>query len=371
MRSLLFIVQKEFLQVFRNKQMLPIIFVMPIIQLLLLVNAATYEISRIELYLVDQDHSRLSRLLASKFTASKFFNIVGTASNVRRGEESLKRNSADLLLVIPPNFTKELGQVGHAEVQLIFDAVDGFAAGLINSYALNVLERFNHELHSEHRVVGDGARGINVNFSYWYNPDLNYEIYMAPGILVVLITMIGIFLSAMNIVKEKEMATIEQLNVTPIRRYQFIAGKLLPFWILALAELAFGLAIAKIVFAVPTLGSIVLVFSIAAVYLVSILGIGLLVSTVTETQQQAMFISWFIMVIFILMSGLFTPIESMPEWAQLIAQTNPVAHFVAVIRRILLKGASLSDVALRCGILAAYGGGVLALAVLRYRKVES
>jgi ABC-2 type transport system permease protein len=176
------------------------------------------------------------------------------------------------------------------------------------------------------------------------------------------------FLSGMNMVKEKEIGTIEQINVTPIKKYQFIIGKLLPYWIVALFELAFGLILAKVVFSIPILGSIWLIFLVAAVYLFVTLGIALFISTKTNTQQQTMFLSWFFLVIFILMSGLFTSVDSMPEWAKIINWLNPIAYFVEIIRMIMLKGSGFMDIAFRLSLLAAYGVLALTVAVWQYRK---
>jgi ABC-2 type transport system permease protein len=191
---------------------------------------------------------------------------------------------------------------------------------------------------------------------------------MVPGILVLLITVVGLLLSSMNIVKEKEIGTIEQINVTPIRKHEFIIGKLLPFWLIGLFELAFGLFLGRLLYGIPLEGSLPLLFAVAGIYLLVILGFGLLVSTITDTQQQAMFIAWFFMVFFILMSGLFTPIDSMPHWAQQITTINPVAHFVEVMRRVLMKGAGFSEIIDLFGALLVSAVVVITLSVWRYRK---
>jgi len=193
---------------------------------------------------------------------------------------------------------------------------------------------------------------------------------MVPGILVVLISMIGMFLSGMNVVKEKEIGTIEQLNVTPIRKSHFIIGKLLPFWIIGLVELVFGIITVRIVFNIPQLGSSFLIIGIAGIYMLVILAMGLLISTLTDTQQQAMFIAWFFMVIFMLMGGIFTPVESMPDWAQSLTLINPISHFVRGMRMIMLKGSGLKDVLQTIYILTGFAVILLSLAVWRYRKVE-
>jgi ABC-2 type transport system permease protein len=192
---------------------------------------------------------------------------------------------------------------------------------------------------------------------------------MVPGILVGLVTMIGTLLTAQNIAREKELGTLEQLNVTPITRGQFIAGKLLPFWGLALLELAMGLALGKLVFDIPIRGSVPLLFGVSAVYLLVALGIGLFVSTLVDTQQQAMFVSFFIVNVYLLMSGLFTPVDSMAPWVQVVSQANPVRHFVTIARAILVKGAGPAQIAAPFLVLVASAAVVLMFAVRQYRKV--
>ena len=201
-----------------------------------------------------------------------------------------------------------------------------------------------------------------------YQNDQLTFIGSSAGILVLLVTIIGMFLSGMNLVREKEIGTIEQINVTPIKKYEFIIGKLVPYWIIALFELTFGLLIAKLVFDIPILGSLWLIFLFAAVYLLVALGLGLLVSTKTNTQQQAMFLSWFFLVIFILMSGLFTSVDSMPQWARIIDLVNPIAYFVEVIRMIMLKGSGFMDVSRNFFILLLYAVLALSIATWQYRK---
>ena len=213
-----------------------------------------------------------------------------------------------------------------------------------------------------------GRGKIDVRQRGWYNPELRYIDFMVPGILVVLVTMIGTLLTAMNIVREKEAGTLDQLNVTPVTRSTFIAAKLIPLWSLALLDLALGIALAWAVFHLPMRGSLLIVFFAAAVYLVAALGIGLWISTVAETQQQAMFVTFSVMLIYILMSGIFTPVSGMPWWAQWIAEASPITHFVRLMREVLLKGAGLADVARDIAILALTGVVVLTLAVRQYHK---
>ena len=372
MRTILFIVRKEFLQIFRHKVMLPLIFLMPIIQLVILAHAADFEVKNINLHIVDQDKSLASQQLISKFQASRNFNIVGYSFSSRLAFDKIQSGDADLFLEIPPHFHRGLIRDNKASLQLSVNAINGVQAGLANAYANAIIQDFNGQIRTEWAKTRAGAApaGLSITYSNWFNPEMNYKTFMVPGILVLLVTLIGMFLSGMNIVKEKEIGTIEQINVTPIRKHQFIIGKLLPFWIIALVELSIGLAVGWLVFDIPFVGSLWLIYGFAAVYLLVVLGLGLLVSTFTETQQQAMFISWFLLIIFILMSGLFTPIESMPEWAQAITRFNPVAYFVEVMRMVLLKGSGLMDIRQHCIVMLTAALAVNVLAVLNYRKTN-
>lgn len=373
MRTILFIVQKEFIQIFRNKSMLPIIFVMPLVQLLILVNAATFEMKDIRMLVVDRDQSSYSRQLTRKFEGSPFYEIIGYSQSEKQADKALRKNDADVILEIPNNFEKNLKKEQQAKVQLVINAINGTAAALTNGYSMQIIGDFNRNILVEQgsvSAISSPLKTINTTVSFWYNPELNYKTYMVPGILVLLVTLIGLLLSGMNIVREKEIGTIEQINVTPVKKYQFIAGKLIPFWIIALFELAFGLTLGKLLFDIPLVGSVSLVFFVAMIYLLVILGAGLLISTTVNTQQQAMLVSFFFMIIFLLMSGLFTSIESMPVWAQWVDRINPIAYFIRIIRMVLLKGSGIKDIFTDVASLFVYGILMLSLAVWRYRKVS-
>ena len=209
---------------------------------------------------------------------------------------------------------------------------------------------------------------LDLRTQGWFNPSRNYKHYMVPALLVSLTTIIGLLLTAQNIAREKELGTLDQLNVTPITKGQFITAKLLPFWLLSLVIFSIGLIIGKVVFGIPTRGSVPLVFLSAAIYLVVALGIGLWISTFTSTQQQTMFVAFFIVLIYLLMSGLFTPVDSMPRWAQWVAEANPVKHFVFIMRAVLVKGAGVETILRPLAILAVGGVAVLSLAVRQYSK---
>ncbi|PKP52237.1 MAG: ABC transporter permease [Bacteroidetes bacterium HGW-Bacteroidetes-1] len=369
MRTILFILQKEFRQIFRDRTMLPIILVVPMVQLLILSYTATFELKNTRLAIIDQDHSVSSRSLNRKFEGSPFFSMVDGLITYDEGMEMLKRSKADQILVIESDLDYHIGRSEKAGLLLVTNAINGSAASLMNAYALAIINDFGKEVQKEMYPNLPKVMPIHIEVRHWYNPQLDYKTYMVPGILVLLVTLIGMFLSGMNIVKEKEFGTIEQINVTPIKKYQFMIGKLLPFWFIAMFELLFGLGFAALVFNIHIVGSLPLLLGVASVYLLVVLGFGLLVSTITETMQQAMFVSWFFLVIFILMSGLFTPAESMPDWAQWLNRINPIAYFIQINRMIMLKGSSFSDFADQFYALVVYAFVIFSLAVWRYRKV--
>lgn len=367
MRTIAFIIRKEFIQLFRNKVMVRIIFIMPLLQMLVLAYTATFEIKLIRLHLVDLDRSQSSRELTGHFSGSPFYRIVGYSNAYALGEKEIMNNNAHQVVMIPAGFEKDLNTTGVAKIQVITNAIDGAAASLMNAYTLSIIRDFNINLLADARGASID-QPLQTTWSFWFNPELNYINYMVPGILVMLVTLIGMLLSGMNLVREKEIGTIEQINVTPIRKHQFIIGKLLPFWLVALAELAFGLILAKLVFNIPMLGSVWLIFFVAGIYLFVALGLGLLISTKTNTQQQAMFLSWFFIVIFILMSGLFTSVENMPQWAKIINYINPIAYFIEVIRMIMLKGSGFADILKNVVSLSIYAILALSVAIWQYRK---
>jgi len=351
--------------------MLPIIFVVPFIQLIILVNAATFEMKNIKVSIVDFDMSGSSRKMVSKFQGSPFFIVKQTSYSDKEAENEMKKGDVDMILHIPYGFERRLVKENTAKVQVIVNAINGATAGLIDAYTNLIIMDYNREILIDFitPTLLSSTNSINVPTSYWYNPKLNYKTYMVPGILCLLVTIIAFLLSGMNIVREKEIGTIEQINVTPIRKVQFIAGKLLPFWIIALFELAFGLIVGKLLFNIPIIGSLWLIFLSAGIYIFVILGFGLLISTMTNTQQQSMLVSFFFMTIFILMSGLFTSIESMPVWAQNLDRINPIAYFIRIMRMVMLKGSDFHDIRESFYSLVVYMVFIISFAVWRYRKV--
>jgi ABC-2 type transport system permease protein len=351
----------------------------PVVQLLILSNAATFQIRNTPIHIADFDRTSTSRGLVSHLAASGHFQIVDTVPSLDAANEALLEGTVTMVVAIPHDFESLLVRTGVAPVELSVNAEKGSAAGIVQGYAARVLADYAAELTPRLRpnaiVAKAGApipmRGsprIDVRLRGRYNPTLNYQHYMVPGILVALVTMIGTLLSAQNIAREKELGTLEQLNVTPITRGEFIIAKLLPFWVLGLLELSLGLIVGKLVFDIPMRGSVPLLFASATVYLAVALGIGLWISSLVETQQQAMFVTFFIVNIYLLMSGLFTPIDSMAPWVRAASEINPVRHFVTISRAILMKGAGLAEILRPLSILGVSALVILTLAVRQYHK---
>jgi ABC-2 type transport system permease protein len=374
MRTIFFLVRKEFLQIFRDRTTVFQIFMIPVVQLLVLANAATFDVKRVAMLVVDEDRTTVSSGLVQRLEAGRQFHVVRYQSTDAGVDHALLDREVTAVLHIPRRFEEDLVRRGRAPVQLVLNAEEGAAAGIVQSYASAILDSYaaelDHTLPSVHSRAGAGPRlaPLDLRTQRWFNPTRNYKHWMVPALLVSLTTIIGLLLTAQNITRENELGTLEQLNVTPMTKIQFIAAKLIPFWILSLLIFSIGLAIGKLVFGIPMRGNLLLVYLAAAVYLIVVLGLGLAISTITRTQQQAMFVAFFVILIFLLMSGLFTPVDSMPEWAQRVAEANPVKHFVGVMRAVLVRGAGWETVARPIAGLAAAGVVVLALAVLRYRK---
>lgn len=380
MRALRFLLRKEFLQIFRDPALVRMLFIIPVVQLLILSNAATFEVKRARVYVVDQDRTTVSRAIVDRLRASGRFDAVDGSASGALGEEALMRRDVELVLVLPAALERDLVRGQRGVVQLVINAEDGSAAGVTQGYVREILQRYARELRAELMPVSAladaraerppvrGQPAVEVRSRAWYNESLDYRFYMVPGILVQLITIVGTLLTAMNIVREKEAGTLDQLNVTPVTRGVFIASKLLPLWMIAMLVLGIGLLVARLVFGVPIRGSLLLIFAGAAVYLLAALGIGLWVSAVTETQQQAMFVNFSILMIYLLMSGLFTPVSGMPGWAQRIAEFNPMMHFIALMRAVMLKGAGVLDVWRHLLVLGAGSVLVLTIAVRQYHK---
>jgi ABC-2 type transport system permease protein len=370
MRALKFLLQKELRQIFRDPSIFFILFIMPMIQLMVLPLAADYEIKNINLGVVDHDHSGYSRKLVNKIVSSGYFRLRDYSATFKQGLRSIELDKTDLILEFPAQFERKLVTENEATLFIAANAINGVKAGLGSAYIQSIIQDYNQDVRMQW-IQYPRFRPqptIEVTSSDWYNPNMNYRVFMVPGILVMLVTIIGSSFASNNIVREKEIGTIEQINVSPIRKTQFILGKLIPFWMLALAVLTVGLLVARLIYGIIPLGHYLTIYVFAGIYLLAILGLGLLMSTYAQTQQQSMLVSFFVTMIFVLLSGLYTPIESMPAWAQVITRLNPISYFIDVMRMVVLKGSGLADI--RYHILAMLGFAVFfnGWAILNYKK---
>lgn len=370
MRTLKFLLQKEFRQIFRDPSILRIIFIMPVIQLLILPWAADYEMKNIKLSVIDHDHSSYSQKLISKITSSGYFLLNDYSNSFDKSLNEIEHDRSDLILEIPANFEKDLVKEDEAKLFLAMNAINGVKANLGGAYLRTIIQDYNKEVRMQWIQLPrfSPETQIEVTSSNWFNPSMNYKYFMVPGILVILLTMVGSNLAAINIVKEKEIGTIEQINVTPVKKYHFILGKLIPFWLLGLIVLTLGLTIARVAYGIIPAGSFFTIYVFAAIYLLAILGLGLLISTYSVNQQQAMLLSFFVMMIFILLGGLYTSIDSMPEWAQTLTKFNPVSYFISVMRMVVLKGSSIGDIKYHLFTMIGFAVVLNGWAILSYRK---
>ena len=367
---LLALLRKEFRQIFRNPGIIRIMLIAPVFQLILIPLAADFEVKNINLVVLDRDHSDYSKQIVDRMTSSGYFRLVEMVRSEDEAQAALDRGRADLVMEIPPRFERDLVRTDEAHVHLRADAVNAVKAGMAVNYSGQIIQRVNREVREDFVQLPrfNPVPLLNISTRFWYNPDFSYRHYMAPGILALLLIMVGAMMCSLNIVREREIGTMEQMNVTPVKSYQFLLAKLIPFWIIGLVSLTLGLLVCYVVFGIVSAGHYLTIYLFAMVYLVAALGIGQLLALASNTQQQATLLSFFFMMMFVLLSGLYTPIESMPRWAQYLAWGNPVSHFCDVMRSVVLKGSSFSDLLPRFWALCGFAAVFNILAALSYRK---
>ncbi|MVT08244.1 ABC transporter permease [Chitinophaga tropicalis] len=371
MRTLRLLLEKEFRQIFRDKGLLPVIFILPLIQLLIMPLAANFDVKNINLAVVDRDHSTYTQQLVSKIASSGYFHITGYHNDYTPALRQIEREKADIIMEVPAHFEQDLVKENKAFIYLAADAINGTKAGLGSAYLTSILADYNNEVRLKWLPAQPAAAGtVDLRFSNWFNPYMNYRLFMVPGILVLLVTMVCGFIAALNIVKEKEIGTIEQINVTPVKKWQFIMGKMIPFWVIGMVDFTLGLLLARLVYGIIPVGNLALLYMFLAVYLVALLGFGLLISTYSDNQLQAMFVAFFFIMIFMLMSGLFVSVDNMPGWAKVIAMLTPVTHFVEVVRMIVLKGSKFSDIQFQLLVEVMFAVVLNGWAILNYRKTS-
>jgi len=374
MNRTLFLIEKEFKQIFRNSVLLRMMIAAPVLQLILLTYAANFEVKNLTIAVVDGDHTTYAQRLTGKFRYIDNFQFLGYLPAYKSAYRELLAGRADLVLVIPPHFERDLGKDRgdgpyRASLQLLVSAIDGSKAGIATGYAQTIIRNFNDDIRAEIVSIEPGSRPVlNVENQYWYNHRLEYKTFMVPGILFELLILVGGMIAALNIVREKEIGTQEQLNVTPIKKHEFILGKLTPFVLIGLVQFTMGLLVGIFLFRIPAEGSILLMYGFAFLFLLLCVGLGLLISAISDTQQQAMFAVFFCLVLFILLSGLFSSTENMPQWAQYVNLVNPLRYIIEVGRNVMLKGSSFRDMQTQFFALLIIASSLIGLASWRYRK---
>lgn len=355
----------------RRNAILPKIFViLPVVMLLIVPYAANQEVKNLTFCVVDNDHSTLSRRLVEQVAASEYFNLTAVTADYASAMAYVEAGSADVILEIGPRFERDLVAAGHADVGVSANAVNGVKGALGQAYMLQIIADCSARIRAGRGLgVSDvSVAGVDVRPRYLYNEALDYKVFMVPGIMAMLLTLLIGFLPALNIVGEKERGTIEQINVTPVGRFGFIFSKLVPYWCVGLFVLLWSILWAYLIYGLAPAGSLWLLVVASLIYFLVVSSLGLIVSNYSSTIQQAALLMFFFLVIFILMSGLLTPISSMPEWARALTYVNPLRYYIESMRALYLKGSTLADLLAPLLAMVAYAAVAWAWAVASYRK---
>ena len=361
------IIRKEFIQTFRDKRMLIPLFIAPVLQLILFGFAATTDVKNISIGVLDNDKSQESRSLISNFLHTEAFRLDHTIGSSGQIDDLIQRGDIKVAIVIPANFEKDLNGGQNTSIQIILDGSDANSATIVLSYIARLLSSHSEKILTE--VLGQNVSGLlKSQERIWYNPDLKSSIYMVPGVICLILLITTLLLTAMAITKEREVGTLETLIVSPIKPWELIIGKTVPFALIGLVDIVLILVAGKIIFGLPIRGSIPFLLGVSLLFIVTTLSIGLFVSTISRTQGQAMTSVLFFLMPAMLLSGIFTPLESMPKVIQHLTLLNPLRYFGRAVRGILLKGNG--PAVLWPEILALFLFGLLTLGVssLRFRK---
>jgi ABC-2 type transport system permease protein len=369
MSRVLHMMRKELVELRSDPRLFGIVILAPLVQLTLLSYAATTDVKDVPLLIVDADRSATSRALVTRFAASANFVIAGVEDGTAAVEEWLDRGDAWMALAIPAGFGARVASGRATPVQVIADGTDANSTTVALGYARALIGRYNEDLVAKRTSAPRSAALVEAEVRVWFNPELESRDFMIPGIVALLLLVVTTNLSAMSIVRERELGTLEQLNVTPIARWEIIVGKLLPYGMIGLLDVILVLVVAIYWFEVPMRGSLALLFGMSVLYLLCTLGLGLFVSTISHTQQQAMMTTtFFFLMPMIYLSGFVFPIENMPAWIQPVTYVIPLRYFLIIVRGLFLKGVGLETLWPHALALAVWGAGILALATLRSSK---
>ncbi len=370
MGRLLVLIWKELLELRQDPRMLPIVFIAPILQLTVLGYAISTDVKNVPTVLVDGDRSTGSRTLAEAFDASPYFTIEYTASSVDEAARWLETGQAWMVLAIPAGYGRDVQAGRPAVVQVVADGTDANSASLALSYTSNLVAGYAQEIAASRAPAGlRPPGGLRADVRVWFNPELSSKQFLIPGVLALLLIVMTVVLASMGIVREKELGTLEQLNVTPLRRWELIVGKLLPYGLIGVIDIFLVVAVATLWFEVPLRGSFLLLFLMSLLFLVNTLGLGLFVSTISDNQQQAMMSAVFFFVVPLMyLSGFVFPIDNMPAVIRPIAYAIPLTYYLVILRGIFLKGVGIAALWPQALGLAVWGATILALATWRSRK---
>ena len=369
---LISLIRKEFLQIKRNAFLPKIFVVLPIVMLLIVPYAANQEIRNLKFCVVDNDRSTVSRRLVSEVDASDYFTLAAEAPDYEGALDCVERGDADVILELPRGFSSDVVRLGTATVNVQANAVNGVKGALAQAYMLGIISDFA-SWQREGRGVGFGSVatvGADIRPRYLFNPSLDYKVYMVPGIIAMLLTLLIAYLPALNIVGEKERGTIEQINVTPVSRCDFVLSKLVPYWVIGLFMLLWSMLWAYVFYGMAPKGGVLPVVLSSLLFFLIASSLGLIVSNYSSTMQQAALLMFFFLIIFVLMSGLLTPIASMPHWAQTLTYLNPLRYYIETLRALYLKGSTLADLQPQLLSMAAYAALSWAGAMLSYKKTN-
>lgn len=374
MKQILYFVVKELLQFYRDRQLLSVVIVAPIIQLILLGYAANMDVKVIDTAILDFDNSRTSREFVQSLLASGYFQIYGYVDNYTHLNELINRGNVLVGLVFPYDFEKKISQGENPKLQVILDGSNGNKASIVFGYLLNLSTGFSKRLILEKIIFsskqGIYFKGINPQIRVWYNPEMITRRFLLPGILALLLIIITVPLTAMAIVKEKEAGTLEQLVITPLKPYQIIAGKLIPYVLVGFVDFLLVVSVMQFWFGIMIRGNFLLLLFASALFVVSNLGIGLYISTSAKSQQQAMILSVFgVIVPMIYLSGFTFPVENMPKVIQYITFLIPLKYYLVILRGIVLKGIGIAELWEQMLILSIYGLVLFLLSLTRFRKI--
>jgi len=354
-----YLIEKEFKQTLRNSFLPRIMILFPLMLMLVFPWAANLEIKDVSLSIIDQAKSPLSERLTQQISSSAYF-IAHSSNSYEEAMKEVEKGTTDAILILPSTFERDLQREDKgASVQIVANAVNGTKGAMSSMYLSQIVSDFNRN---------NGTALSPISVVKRFNATMDYKIFMIPALMVMVLTMLCGFLPALNIVSEKEKGTIEQINVSPISKFTFILAKLIPYWLLGFGLLTFCFGLVYAVYGLAPIGSFLTIYACATLYVLTISGVGLIVSNYSSTMQQSMFVMYFFVFLFMLMSGLFTPIKSMPFWAQCITYLNPLRFMMEIMRAVYLKGSVLSDLLPQIGMLSLFAIVLNSWAVFSYRK---